>query len=208
MPRVLFPYRGGGGGGGGSSSPQLPAWTFDPATDGAPAAGHFQADNTSPILTTTLNVNVLDKSGSDWGNMLQQGLPDGAFIIFTNSSGNTCPFYVEPVPAPVAGVITITVQHAGDPVSMATWSGQNTVSFAAGPANVRGPTSSTVFNLATFADTTGLLLQDGGPVPTLGSLIFGASITPIPDGVYPTSATLGGSTTYMSGLAIANEEAS
>lgn len=42
----------------------------------------------------------------------------------------------------------------------------------------------------------------------LGDFIAAAGITPIADGVYPTSGTLGGSTTYMSGLAIANEEAS
>lgn len=162
---------------GGSSSPGLPAWTFDPAQTGAPAAGHFQTNNNSPASVSAITLNNQTKAGSDISAAFGE-LPNSNIIVLTSIlTGKSYTFYstgpwsTGPIIASLIPQTSETMPFSGD------------------------------FTVVSFGITNNSTSYIPGGSGALAAVLSGAGITPQADGtVTPVTSitTQGGIPTNVS----------
>ncbi len=157
---------------------------------------------TSPEFTFSDNVNIsaalLVNPGSDVNiiTIKQSNDADTASMLaFRNASGTA---YVDFLPSGL---------YLNDGYNLV--SGSSTGTNIGGSGNklsffdVATPIAKPSGDIATALSDLGLVTSPTVPIPAFGSVLFYSSITPIADGTYTLSGTLGGSITFASGVVTA-----
>ena len=194
--------------------------TFDSATSGDPGAGKFGFNNATLASVTAIRVDNTDSAGADITATLDSfddsGNTSDRGLIEFRSVSDASKFFLGKVTGSVADstgyrTFSVTYINSSGPLSgncsMTFSRTGNTGASGAGSGDVVGPAGSVANRLATFGDTTGKLLADGGAVLSTDGTFASNSDAKVPtekavktyvDGASPALSLMQGRLDYVS----------